>query len=342
MYKSLAFILSIALILALVLCVYLNNSFKAEITRANLFLLDLQNARSNLVVFVLKAGAQEQQLSLLSNKVSQLTRTYEAQLTALQKRLALYAGTNANASPTSTEALGYQRYAAGLASLIESQEMLQNTRARLEDQQVNAVYASFLKNTLTTMEDNRIITELLVDRYLLDWKKQIELMNPTLNRIDRLALIKKTENEQAEIDQKIKNRLGDELYAQYIDIQQTQKAREFVVGFNSRLTVNNIEPLSDIQRKRLIALAAEAIEKMHARPDYIDFEALPFDQLSQREITTFKNYHLALNSWLLNQTKTLLKSAQRDIMKTYLDQNLEQQLTSLSFTLNMFQSKPKK
>ena len=337
MYKSLAFIFSLGFVLVLVLCLYMFDRVRDQQLRCGLLEQNLQNTSSALVFYVQKAAAGELRLSSLSNRVSELTREYDLCVAALQKKLALYAGPSSNRSAASIEALGYQRYAEGLAALIESREMLLNTRSRLEDQRVNPVYGSFLKNTLTTSEDNQIVKDLLVDWYLLDWKKQIELMNPALSRSDRLALIHTTAAEQEAVDRKIKDRLGQELYNQFRAIQQSREAREFIAGFNSRLIVNSVEQLSDIQRKRLIPLIAGAIEAMRSRPDYIDFETVPIRQISEQQLPVFTDYHTELNQRLLAQTRSLLKPAQHQILQDYLQQNLEQQLTSLRFRLNMFQ-----
>jgi hypothetical protein len=335
MYKALTQIL--AVILIVLACVYIidRNHRKNKKDNDSILGETIKERDRQINQLYQKIGVLERDLVLASNQVAELQQQYNVQIAELKDRSA------AQPSSGDREVDGYQKYADGLTSLIESPEMIQNTRRRIEDSQVKVIYGAFIKNSLTTAKDARIITELLVDHYFLEWRMRVELMNMNLSRRERVAVIERVEKEQKEIDVKIKAQLGEDLYRDYQKLKKTGDAREFVHTFNSQLTVENQPVLSDIQTKRIIAVVTKELNAFHACPAYIEFRKMPPSQLTEATVNTIIKLVTDTYSRIREQSAKLLKPVQKNVLDSLLDHMLDQQVTSLEFTLKMINKEKK-
>ena len=333
MYKALTQILAIILILCAVFYIFDRNNRKIERNNAAALTGSINERDQQINQLYQKIGVLERDLAHASNRIAEVKQHYEVQLAELKPALA---------DPPSSEvreAQSFQQYASGLTALIESPEMVQNVRSRIEENQVKAIYGMFIKNSLTTAEDAHIITELLVDRYFLDWRMRVELMNIHLSRRERIVILDRVEKDQKNIDAKIKTRLGNDLFRTYQELKKTGEAREFIHAFNSQLAMEKLPILSDIQSKRIISIMTKELDTFHDLPAYVEFKKTPPEQLTEKQVNSIIGLVTDTYTSIRKQCLKLLKQKQKIVLNSFLDHLLNQQVTSLEFTQKMITKK---
>jgi hypothetical protein len=329
MYKALTQILAIILILCAVFYIFERNNLKNEKNNAAMLTGTINERDRQINQLYQKIGVLERDIAHASNQLAEVKQHYQVELAQVKDPSGAHLSSNAR------EAQNYQQYAAGLTGLIDSPEMIQNARSRIEETQVKVIFGDFIKHSLTTAEDTRLIVNLLVDRYFLDWRMRVELMDIHLSRPERVVIIEQVEKEQKQIDEKIRARLGDDLFSTYQRLQKTGNAREFVHAFNSRLSIEKQPQLSEIQTKRIIAVISKELDEFHNHPKYIAFKKMPPSQLTKAKVDTIITLVTETFSRIGKQSRKLLKSEQKRVLNSYLEHMRDQQITSLEFTLKM-------
>lgn len=335
MYKALTQILAVILIVLVALVIYDVKNRGNVKEQADTLAAQIKERDRQISILTQKVGVLERDLSNASNRIDELQQEYTVRINALKDRVALARKTSGQPGAVDQEVQNYQKYASGLSSLIESPEMVQNVRSRIEENQVKVIYGSFIKNSLTTAEDTQLITDMLVNRYFLDWKMRVELMNFDLTRRERETIITEVESDQEKIDLKIKARVGDELFAKYLELQKTGEAREFVHAFNSQLAMENLPKLSGIQSRRLINIMTKETDAFHNNPAYIEYKRLPPTQLTEKQAQNIVRLLTDTFTNIRKQSEELLQPKQKEVLNSFLDHLLNQQLTSMEFTLKL-------
>lgn len=213
----------------------------------------------------------------------------------------------------------------GLAAMMEKPEMRDAMRAQ-QKLMLDMLYGPLFKSLHLTPEAQEKLKDLLVDRQMAGMK----LMAPG----DQQAKVAAFTDTQKQLDQAVKELLGEEQYAVYEDYQATVGERMALNQFNQMLTGKGMA-IDDLQVEKLVTLMLEERGKLNipsAREQQVEWAGgMPSSEALAKNLERQEE----LNKRVYERSRELLSEAQQAELKKFQESQVQMQKLGMQMMKSM-------
>jgi hypothetical protein len=158
----------------------------------------------------------------------------------------------APAAPGQTAAKGdgARSFLGGLAAMMNQPAMRDSIRQH-QAAAIDTLYGPFLASAELTPDQRDRLKELLSDKLMAGADNGLRILDPNLSKEQRAALAKELEAGQKTVDTRIKELLGERVYADFHMYEESQPERQQIDSFKRALETDGLE-LSIEQEKGLM------------------------------------------------------------------------------------------
>ena len=243
---------------------------------------------------------------------------------------------SADATNVSAETEAARNYLLGLAALLQSPEMREAARTDVREKIVHEVYGSFFETLILTDPELEQLGQLLVDRYLLKFGPNMEMVKVGLDPDTRRQVVQQITRDRAAVDARILQLLGKDAFDRYVAYQKTEEIRLVVSEFNKWLSARSRRLLTVLQHEKLVTAVAQEESVLRAQGDLVDIELVAPDELTDSSVEAFMRQHRLMYARAAAQAKTFLTAEQGASLDAFLDSILTQTETRLRLTARLF------
>jgi len=303
----------------------LTTAQKETVATANKLQKEIAGLKSNA-----KALAQEKE------KSRQETEEYKKQIAQLKTDVTDAIETAETAAETAEEGDGASKFAEGLAEMMETPEMRETVRMQLQGAIIDPVYGSLMKDLNMSSADREKFTEILMEKYMAGMDMFSVMQSGDKDAYKKLQV--EIEERQQEVNDKIKEMLGDENYKKYEYYQKTEQERMVMGQLNQRLSYSD-NAISGDQNEQLIKVMYEEKQAAKDEPGFFNPEKAGPDDLTEERIDDLARIQADINKRVRDRAGSILGTDQLLAFEKFQDALLQQQLMGMRMASQMFKTK---
>jgi len=225
-------------------------------------------------------------------------------------------------------------FMSGLAKMLNDPNMRDAIRSQIKNAQVNPIYGTLISKLKLSPDKAEAFMDLVADRFLAGADSIKMLGGDDKESFEKT--IDDIKNQKNEIDNQIKELLGDEAYSEYEKYSDSEGERMVLSQYNQQLSFSGVPVLSQQQNDNLVNIMREEAEASKKNPNYINMEdANPMD-LSEENISDIVFQQIDINKRIKNRTKDVLSPEQQKKFEEYQESYIKQIETGLRLSAQMF------
>jgi len=229
-----------------------------------------------------------------------------------------------------------EKFASGLAEMMDSPEMQETMRMQIENALINPIFGDFIKNLGLDEMDAETFRGLLSHRFMIGASAGMKMMNS--DKEQREELKQQIEQEEKTVDSMIEEMLGEEKYKEYEEYKDTMGERMALNQFNQQLGISG-SSLTKEQKDQLVNAMYEERLNASKSSDYFDAKDADIEDFNDTNMEKYQNQLQAINNKTLERSKKILDDTQLEKFELFLINLQRQQEMQLKMAQKMFGNK---
>ena len=319
------------IILAVVYVLELNNSKKlqGQLDERN---LEIKDTVQELAVS--KTTAVKLKKTVIDHKeeIADLKSSKEELVTKIEQQTDKLEDVAAASEEKKEESAG-EKFASGLAEMMDSPEMQETIRMQIENALINPVFGDFIKDLGMDEMDTETFRNLLSHRFMIGASAGMKLMSS--DKEQRAELKDQVKLEEETVDSMIKEMLGEEKFKEFEEYKNTMGERMALNQFNQQLGMSGSN-LTTEQNNQLVSAMHEARLEAQKETSYFNAENADISDFNDENLQKYQNQQQAINSKTLERSKTILDDKQFEKFELFLINLQRQQEMQLKMAQKMF------
>ena len=300
----------------------------------------LQKRCAACTALQLKVADLEAATGRLREHFEQQVASHAAECRRLRTELAAWqarGGPVEGAAPPPDNGVGQAaiNYMSGLMRLMDTPDVRDQTRQRIEREHVVAAYAEFLNDLMLPPEEISKVRALLVDRMMAAWGPNLELLDPQSSLEQRAAARAYTTNVQAHIDARIEEIIGAEAAADFRTYVATERERTIVTHVNQQLASDPRHLLTSPQRATLVTIMHDEWSGLESRPDYVDLSYAGPSEVTPESTAQYYTQQTGVLARITARAQSCLSEYQYGALTSFFRQVVQDLQTRIGLTLAM-------
>ena len=254
------------------------------------------------------------------------------QVVQLQEALTNTVATNAKASSPMAE----------MFKNPEMRELIKSQQKMALNGIIEKNYAAFSAGLNLTPEQKATFKDYVLKKSLVDAQTGVSLMTGDMSTQQRTELMQKAKADKDEIDQQIKQFLGDDNFAQYQAYEKTVPQRMGLNTFKDQ-QASGPDALSSDQESQLLQAVLDQTHSFKFSTDYSDQAKLLADPASfftDEKIAQFEQEQAQLLDLYLQRATNILSPGQLEPFASFLKTERSMQDTRMKMAAKLFGAKP--
>jgi len=241
--------------------------------------------------------------------------------------------TNAAATAKEEEKSG-NKLLSGISDMLENPEMRDAIRSQIKAAQITPIYGSLIKKMNLSPDKEEALMDLIADKLLVgaDAIKSLSSGDETAYE----EVIKNINKQKEEVNQQIKDLLGEDAYKEYEKYSNTEGERMIVSQFNQQLSFSDAPALTEEQNEMLVKIMKEENDAIKKNPDYVNTEDLPPSKMNDDLISDILFQQIDANKKIKDRAKTVLSPEQFMKFEDYQESFVKQMEMGLKMSAQMF------
>jgi len=330
---TILFIVS-TIILAVVYVLELNNSKKLQ-SQLDEITLEIQDTVKELAISKTEAGKLKKTVVDYKEEVADLNNTKEELVAQVEQQSGKLEDVVAASEEKESETAG-EKFASGLAEMMDTPEMQETIRMQIENALINPVFGEFIKNLGMDEMDTETFRGLLSHRFMIGASAGMKMMNSDQDQ--RAELRQQIEQEEGTVDSMIEEMLSEEKYKEYEEYKNTMPERMALNQFNQQLSMSG-SILTPEQNQQLVSVMHDARIEAQKDENYFNAEKSDFSDFNDENLLKYQNQQQAINDKTLEQSKKILDDKQLEKFELYMINLQRQQEMQLKMAQKMFGNK---
>ena len=337
---TILFIVS-TIILAVVYVLELNNSKKLQ-SQLDEITLEIQDTVKELADSKTKAGKlmktvadYKEDVTDFKKKVADLNNAKD-ELAAQVEQQSGKLEDAATASEEKKDETAGEKFASGLAEMMDTPEMQETIRMQIENALINPVFGEFIKNLGMDEMDTETFRGLLSHRFMIGASAGMKMMNS--DKDQREELRQQIKQEEGTVDSMIEEMLSEEKYKEYEQYKNSLPERMALNQFNQQLGMSG-SSLTPEQNQQLVTVMHDARIEAQKDENYFNAENSDFGDFNDENMLKYQNQQQAINNKTLEQSKKILDDKQLEKFELYMINLQRQQEMQLKMAQKMFGNK---
>jgi len=226
-----------------------------------------------------------------------------------------------------------EKFASGLAEMMETPEMQETIRMQIENSLINPVFGEFIKNLGMDEMDTETFRNLLSHRFMIGASAGMKMMNS--DKEQRAELTEQIKQEEGTVDSMIKEMLGEEKFKEFEEYKNTMGERMALNQFGQQLGMSGAS-LSSEQNNQLVTAMHEARLEAQKGANYFNAENADISDFHDYNLQKYQDQQQAINSKTLERSKKILDDKQFEKFELFLINLQRQQEMQLKMAQKMF------
>ena len=239
----------------------------------------------------------------------------------------------AAASEEKKEESAGEKFASGLAEMMDSPEMQETIRMQIENALINPVFGDFIKDLGMDEMDTETFRNLLSHRFMIGASAGMKLMSS--DKEQRAELKEQVKLEEETVDSMIKEMLGEEKFKEFEEYKNTMGERMALNQFNQQLGMYGSN-LTTEQNNQLVSAMHEARLEAQKEASYFNAENADISDFNDENLQKHQDQQQAINSKTLERSKKILDDKQFEKFELFLINLQRQQEMQLKMAQKMF------
>ena len=227
---------------------------------------------------------------------------------------------------------------AGMFKSPEMRELIKNQQKAFMGTTLERQYADFFSNTNLTTEQVDGLRELITKKMVSNMDAGMEMMGEDADAARRAEIAKQIKDNDDQINDEIKQLLGEDAYAEFKAYEKLQPERQSVNQFKEQLG-SGANALTADQQQQLMQAMAEERKGFTFTTDYADKSKFDGDfssYFSEDRVNQFVQEQERLNQQYLNRARTFLTADQMTAYEKFLTAQQEMQKAGMQMAAKMF------
>ena len=229
-----------------------------------------------------------------------------------------------------------EKFASGLAEMMDSPEMQETVRMQIENALINPVFGDFIKNLGLDEMDTAAFRGLLSQRFTIGASTGMKMMSA--DKEQREELKQQITREEELVDSMIEEMLGEEKFKEYEEYKDTMGERMALNQFSQQLAMSDSN-LTPEQKDGLVAAMYEERLEAQKSSDYFDAQDADIEDFNDTNIEKYQNQLQTINDKTLERSKKILDDKQLEKFELFLINLQRQQEMQLKMAQKMFGNK---
>jgi hypothetical protein len=320
------------IILAAVYVLELNNSKKMQ-KQLDEINMEIKDTEQKLAVSKTETVKLNKTLIDYKEEVADLKSSKEELAAKVEQQIEKLEDVAAAATEEKKDESAGEKFASGLAEMMETPEMQETIRMQNENSLINPVFGDFIKNLGMDEMDTETFRNLLSHRFMIKASTGMKLM--TSDKEQRAELAEQIKQEEGTVDAMIKEMLGEEKFKEFEGYKNTMGERMALNQFGQQLGMSG-SSLTSEQNNQLITAMHEARLEAQKDASYFNAENADISDYVDESLQKHQNQQQVINSKTLELSKKILDDKQYEKFELFLINRQRQQEMQLKMAKKMF------
>ncbi len=229
---------------------------------------------------------------------------------------------------------GGKNLMSNIADMLENPDMRDAIRGQIKIAQVNPIYGSLIKKLKLSADKEEALSDLITDRFLTG-TDAIKSLN-SADESARKATLDNIKKQKEEINEQIKELLGEEAYKEYEKYSESEGERMIVGQFAQQLSYSGTLPLNESQNENLVQILKEENEAAKKDPNYKDMEGMSPSEYDDDTISDILFRQIDINKKVRDRAQKVLSADQLKGLERYQENFIKQLEMGLKMSKQMF------
>jgi hypothetical protein len=241
----------------------------------------------------------------------------------------------ATAAPAKKEENSAKGFAQSLASMMKDPAMKDTLRTQMK-MALEPMYGGLLQDLGLKGEDADAFRELLVERQMAAVNLGAQLMDGSLSEEEQKKVMAQIEKDQAQVDDMIKNMLGEENYARYKDYQKAEQERMLISQYRQQLSGSGVT-LDRATENKLVAAMSAARDEERKSSSYFDAQKAQPSQFDGAAVTKYMQQEKNIADRTLDVARGFMTPDEFEQFRAFQENQLQMREAQMKMAQRMFE-----